>query len=397
MQLRTSHTSRTCRTMVTDIYISCALMDRVRSERLVRTLESLGWKVWGDWDASSRKTDPKASTGALRSARCVVVLWSADSIKSGWVRDEARAGMRRRVLVPVRIDPIEPPRGFRSVQATDLVSWDGNASAPELRELITRISAILGSPRKGEAKGTALPYWFRTLPHRSPWILTLLVGATLAGLSAWAKFHSDTGAADAEISTTSQNSPQSNLLTLDRPSEKQREEGDDTDKESLAGHDGLRKEAEPKANDQDQATKEESEELVPKSQAARVEDPDRDAYEDARALYRAGDYQGAIAAFGAVVKRSPNGPFAAKAQYWISDCWFELHDYRAAIAARQEFIAAYPDSPKQPEAMLGLAAAYTEFGDRSNARKTLEALIVRFPGTDAAWRGHKQLAKLAQK
>ena len=373
-------------------------MDRVRSERLVRALESLGWKVWGDWDASSRKTDPKASTDALRSSRCIIVLWSADSIKSGWVRDEARAGMRRRVLVPVRIDPIEPPRGFRSVQATDLVSWDGNASAPELRELITRISAILGSPRKGEARGAPLPYRFRALVHGRRWILTLLVGATLAGLSAWAKFHSATdAAADAEKSTNSQNPPQPNPLTLDRPGEKQQEEHDDTDRESLDGHDRLRKEAEPKTNDQDQATKEESEELVPKSQAARVEDPDRDAYEDARALYRAGDYQSAIAAFGAVVKRSPNGPFAAKAQYWISDCWFELHDYRAAIAARQEFIAAYPDSPKQPEAMLGLAAAYTEFGDRSNARKTLEALIVRFPGTDAAWRGHKQLAKLAQK
>jgi len=384
--------------MVTDIYISCALMDRLRSERLVRTLESLGWEVWGDWDAPSRKTDPKASTGALRSARCIIVLWSADSIESGWVRDEARWGMRRQILVPVRIDPIEPPRGFRSPRATDLVGWDGNASAPDFRELVTRISAILGSPRKGEAKGTPLPYWFRALPHRAPWILALLVGATLAGLSAWAKFHSGGGAAaDAEMSTNSQNSPQPNLLTADQPGEKPQEERDDTDRDGQAGRDNSRKEPELKTNDQDQATKEESEELVPQSRAARVEDPDRDAYEDARALYRAGDYQSAIAAFGAVVKRSPNGPFAAKAQYWISDCWFELHDYRAAIATRQEFIAAYPDSPKQPEAMLGLAAAYVELGDTPNARKTLEALIARFPGTDAAWRGHKQLAKLRQK
>ena len=379
---------------MSDVYVSCALRDRHRAERLVRELESLGWKVWWHGQTPPGMTDANTSTDALRRSRCIIVLWSAESIESGWVRDEAKKGLRRKCLIPVRIDPIEPPKGFRSAPTVELIGWEGGAFEPAFRELISRLSAILGQPPKGDPQVVAVPsrskssaYWWR-------WVFAGLIGLTLVGLGARARFYgpAELGVDNAAV-TRLDNPKQPKSMPSDQPPVNQQEEqdADSEGKDNTAQQ--HRSDAQAPKN-QDQVTKDEPEELPSKSRRTGPDDPDRDAYEDARAAFRAGDYQTAVAAFDAIVKHSPHGPFASKAQYWIADCWFELHDYRSAIAARRTFIADYPDSAKLPEAMLGLAAAYAGLGDSASARKTLEALISRFPASQAAWRGHRQLAKL---
>lgn len=120
----------------------------------------------------------------------------------------------------------------------------------------------------------------------------------------------------------------------------------------------------------------------------------RRAYDNALNAYRAGDYQGAITAFDAFVKRYPRDPLAANAQYWIGDAWFNLRDFRAALAAQQQLVAAYPDSPKVPDAMLNLSSAQIALGESAAARKTLEDLVARYPQTDAAEKARQRLAKL---
>jgi tol-pal system protein YbgF len=120
----------------------------------------------------------------------------------------------------------------------------------------------------------------------------------------------------------------------------------------------------------------------------------RKAYDSAFAAYRAGDYQGAIAAFEGIVKRYPRDPLAANAQYWIGDAWFNLRDFKSAAAAQQLLIANYPDSPTVPDALLNLGSVYAAMGDSANARKALEELIARFPQTEAAEKGKARLARL---
>lgn len=122
--------------------------------------------------------------------------------------------------------------------------------------------------------------------------------------------------------------------------------------------------------------------------------PIRRAYESAFAQYRSGDYQGAIAAFEAFVKRYPHDALAANAQYWIGDCWFNLRDFRAAAAAQQALIANYSDSSKVPDAMLNLASAQLALGDSATAKKTLEELIAKFPQHDAADKARQRVSKL---
>jgi len=381
---------------MSDVYVSSALRDRHRAERVVRGLESLGWKVWWHGHTPPGMTDANTSTDALRRSRCIIVLWSAESILSGWVRNEAKRGLKRRCLIPVRIDPIEPPKGFRSAPTVELIGWEGGASEPAFRVLVSRLSAILGQPPKGDGdpQVVAVPnrsnysvYWWR-------WVVAGLIGVALAALGARAKFY---GPAEVRMDTAAatrlDNPRQPTSMPSDQPPFNQQEEQDADSEGKNNTAQQHTADAQPPKN-QDQVTKDESEELPSRGRKTGADDPDREAYDGARAAYRAGDYQTAVAAFDAIVKHSPHGPLASKAQYWIADCWFELHDYRSAIAARQTFIANYPDSTKLPDAMLGLAAAYTEVGDTASARKTLEALISHFPASQAAWRGHRQLAKL---
>ena len=53
----------------------------------------------------------------LAAARCVIVLWSKDSCVSLWVLEEATDGRERGALIPVLIEAVRPPLGFRSIQA----------------------------------------------------------------------------------------------------------------------------------------------------------------------------------------------------------------------------------------------------------------------------------------
>ena len=120
----------------------------------------------------------------------------------------------------------------------------------------------------------------------------------------------------------------------------------------------------------------------------------RRAYDSALTIYRAGDYQGAVTAFDAFVKRYPKDPLAANAQYWIGDAWFNLRDFRAAAAAQQALISTYPDNPKVPDALLNLSSAQLALGDNAAAKKTLEDLVNRYPQTDMADKARQRLSKL---
>ncbi|MGA9600392.1 MAG: toll/interleukin-1 receptor domain-containing protein [Methylocystis sp.] len=68
-----------------DIFISYASEDRSRAENFARALEAYGWSVF--WDRTIRVGSTWRDTigKQLKSARCVIVLWSKDSIESDWV------------------------------------------------------------------------------------------------------------------------------------------------------------------------------------------------------------------------------------------------------------------------------------------------------------------------
>jgi TIR domain-containing protein/Big-like domain-containing protein len=127
-----------------DIFISYANEDRDRAAQLAELLESEGWPVWWDRRIPAGRTWRSVLEDALENTRCMIVLWSENSVKSPWVAEEAEEARRLgKTLVPVLIQRVEPPMGFRAIQAADLVHWDGSRHDAAARQLIADLKSLL--------------------------------------------------------------------------------------------------------------------------------------------------------------------------------------------------------------------------------------------------------------
>lgn len=126
-----------------DVFLSYAREDEARVGALVRLLEAQRLSVFWDRQIPPGQTWRESIGRALADARCVVVAWSAHSIASDFVAEEADDARRRGLLVPVLIDPVLPPLGFRSVQAADLHDL-GSADPPaNSAALVDAVRAVL--------------------------------------------------------------------------------------------------------------------------------------------------------------------------------------------------------------------------------------------------------------
>src|SRR4051812_26148526 len=134
--------------------------------------------------------------------------------------------------------------------------------------------------------------------------------------------------------------------------------------------------------------------LPPASLSATDQSAIQRVYDNAYSSYRLNDYLAAIRGFDGFLKTYPKHALASNAQYWIGECYFQLRDYRAAIEAERRLLGTYPESAKVPDGMLIIGTAESNLGDTPAARKTLEELVARFSGTDAAEKAKSRLAKL---
>lgn len=146
---------------MSDIFISYAREDESRIKPLVAAFEAEGWSVFWDRRIPAGSTWRSHIGSALQQARCVVVAWSAYSLESQWVAEEADDGKMRQVLVPVSLDAVMPPRGFREIQAADLTGWKPGQASENLTQLLGDMRRLIGSsavsPRPAPAVSSAPP------------------------------------------------------------------------------------------------------------------------------------------------------------------------------------------------------------------------------------------------
>jgi hypothetical protein len=141
-----------------DIFLSYSQKDRDRAQRVAVALRSSGWEVWWDANLYAGSRFRAEIATQLHAARCVVVLWSAASVTSDWVIDEAEDGKQRGVLVQAIIDPVRPPHGFGQIHYADLVNWRGGTGEPVFRSLSRGVEQKVprGQPAAGPGS-TARP------------------------------------------------------------------------------------------------------------------------------------------------------------------------------------------------------------------------------------------------
>lgn len=189
---------------MTEIFISYKKEDARRAEPIARALANAGYEVWWDHHIPPGRTYREVIGAALGSAKCVLVIWSTLSANAQWVLDEADEGKKRNILLPLLIDDVEIPYGFRQIEAARLIGWSGDTSDPEWINMLASVSHFVGrapggpprpfaapssgeSPRSGAANAAAAS---RAGEQRSlPWgpVLGVVVATTLAGggYAAW--------------------------------------------------------------------------------------------------------------------------------------------------------------------------------------------------------------------
>lgn len=129
-----------------DIFISYSSEDRERVIPVVRALEAHGWSVWWDRIIPPGKTFSRVIEEALGAARSLIVLWTATSIKSDWVSNEAAEGARKKILIPALLDEVEIPFEFKRIQAANLIDWRGGTDHAGYQQLIKALTDLLGPP-----------------------------------------------------------------------------------------------------------------------------------------------------------------------------------------------------------------------------------------------------------
>jgi hypothetical protein len=132
-----------------DIFISYAKKDREKVEPIALALMEQGWSVFWDRNIPGRRTWDEVIEEELDTAKCVVVVWTKISVKSRWVRVEAKEGLNKNILIPVSIEDVKAPLLFRPIQSVRLTIWHNESNYQQFVKLISDLSPILGpSPKK---------------------------------------------------------------------------------------------------------------------------------------------------------------------------------------------------------------------------------------------------------
>ncbi|MEO8118969.1 MAG: toll/interleukin-1 receptor domain-containing protein [Rhodoferax sp.] len=82
-----------------NVFVSYAREDRPLAEQLAHALSASGLQVWWDRDLAAGSEFTAVIEAKLLGAAVVIVLWSADSVRSSYERDESSGVVNTLVLL----------------------------------------------------------------------------------------------------------------------------------------------------------------------------------------------------------------------------------------------------------------------------------------------------------
>jgi hypothetical protein len=132
---------------VADVFLSYAREDAGRAQQVAQGLAAAGIEVFWDNEIPPGTTWADYIEAKLTQCKALIVLWSEHSTKSQWVREEARLGRDKGVLIPAMIDGSQAPFGFGEVQAANLADWNGDAENPNWRRFVEAVRQAMTRER----------------------------------------------------------------------------------------------------------------------------------------------------------------------------------------------------------------------------------------------------------
>ncbi|MDB5432297.1 MAG: hypothetical protein JWP35_3413 [Caulobacter sp.] len=129
---------------MSEIFISYARSTERQAEAVAEALRALGYGVWRDDQLPANRAYGEVIEERLRSAKAVVVIWSAEAAKSQWVRAEADVARESGKLVQLRLDSVAPPLPFNQIQCANLENWTGDLRTPGWQKVVAGVASLAG-------------------------------------------------------------------------------------------------------------------------------------------------------------------------------------------------------------------------------------------------------------
>ena len=133
-----------------EIFISYARSTVQEAREIAEALRARGYGVWRDDELPVHRPYAEVIEERLRDAKAVVVLWSAEAVRSQWVRAEAEVAREAGTLVQLSLDGVAPPLPFNQIQCADLKEWRVGSRLPGWTKVLTSIDELIGSAHDRE-------------------------------------------------------------------------------------------------------------------------------------------------------------------------------------------------------------------------------------------------------
>jgi adenylate cyclase len=136
-----------------DIFISYARSIAPQAQAIAEALRALGYGVWRDDELPAHRAYAEVIEERLKAAKAVVVIWSAEAVKSEWVRAEADLARGAKTLVQLSLDGATLPLPFNQIQCADLAGWSGDTNMPGWRKVAASIADLVGGASPAATPG----------------------------------------------------------------------------------------------------------------------------------------------------------------------------------------------------------------------------------------------------
>jgi TolB-like protein len=160
-----------------DVFISYARSTAKEVRGVAEALKRLGYDVWWDDDLPANRAYGDVIEEHLEAAKAVVVVWSAEAVKSQWVRSEADRARQHDKLVQVSVDGAVLPMPFDQIQCVPLKGWSGDPGDRAWLKVVASVSDLTG--RAGETAPPPARRGVRLTPWRLGMAALAVVGLAL--------------------------------------------------------------------------------------------------------------------------------------------------------------------------------------------------------------------------
>jgi adenylate cyclase len=144
---------------VSDIFISYARSTEREARAIGEALRGLGYGVWRDDELPAHRAYAEVIEERLQAAKVVVVVWSAEAVRSEWVQSEADTARTEHKLVQLTVDGAKLPRPFDRIQCAEMIGWNGDPDALGWKKVVASVAELIAgaAPSPGSAATQPAP------------------------------------------------------------------------------------------------------------------------------------------------------------------------------------------------------------------------------------------------